>query len=46
MKTCKVVYLMDADDNSKLSKVIFSGKAFVDMNKLITPDIPNYIVEL
>jgi len=44
MKLSKIVYVLSEDKNT-LYKIIFSGRAFVQINKLIQPDSPNFITE-
>lgn len=44
MKLSKLVYLL-SENKTTLYKLIFSGRSFVEVNKLISPDAPNYITE-
>ncbi len=44
MKVAKTVYVL-SEDKSTMYKLIFSGRAFVEINKLIAPDAPNFIME-
>lgn len=39
----KIIYVLDANDISKIYKIQFSGLSFGEVNKMLTDDMPQYI---